>query len=167
MAFWNPDKDKAALARLEDEAYHAAAVQEIESGKRRDGLWAMAAIESEGNEVKAKIAYLRLLVVAIRDDHYFKARMAEEATIRSKAAYAMDQAAAKANSRSAQSKFTEELRSQQWHYYSFGKKYGPINGIELRYHIKTQTIRSEDKVIGPGMSEWIQAAAALRLLEPN
>ncbi|WP_256646496.1 hypothetical protein [Thermomonas paludicola] len=77
MTLWKSIKDRAALDRLQDEAYHAAAVDEISSGQRRDGLWAKAIIESGGDEVRAKVAYLRLLVVALRDEHYLATRVAE------------------------------------------------------------------------------------------
>ena len=77
MALWNFIKDKAAISRLRDEAIHAAAMEEINSGRRRDGLWTKAIIESNGNESTAKIVYLRLLVAAIRDDIYL-AQRAEE-----------------------------------------------------------------------------------------
>ena len=77
MAIWTSIKDKAALSRVEDEAIHAAAMNEINSGRRRDGLWTKAIIECGGNETAAKIAYLKLLVVAIKDDVYL-ARRAEE-----------------------------------------------------------------------------------------
>ena len=74
MAIWNVIKDKAAIDRLKDEAIHAAAMKEITSGHRRDGLWTKAIIESNGDEHKAKIVYLRLLVIAIRDDMYLTRR---------------------------------------------------------------------------------------------
>lgn len=77
MAFWKFVKDKAAIDRLQDEAIHAAAMEEINSGRRRDGLWTKAIIESNGEESRTKIAYLRLLVTAIRDDVYL-AKRAEE-----------------------------------------------------------------------------------------
>lgn len=77
MTLWKSIKDRAALDRLQDEAYHAAAVNEISSGQRRDGLWAKAIIESGGDEARVKVAYLRLLVVALRDEHYLATRAAE------------------------------------------------------------------------------------------
>lgn len=43
MTIWKLAKDKAALTRLQDEAYHAAAVEEIVSGTRRDGLCSYSA----------------------------------------------------------------------------------------------------------------------------
>lgn len=77
MAIWKNIKDRAALDRAQDEAYHAAALKEISFGHRRDGLWAKAIIESGGDKVKAKIAYLRLLVVALRDEDYLSSRAAD------------------------------------------------------------------------------------------
>ncbi len=78
MSFWKASKDKAALARVQDEAFHEQAYGEIQSGWRRDGLWAKAIIDTGGNEVNAKVTYLRLLVSAIRDEHYLACRQEEE-----------------------------------------------------------------------------------------
>ena len=77
MVLWKNIKDRAVLDRAQDEAYHAAALEEVRSGHRRDGLWAKAIIESGGDEVRAKIAYLRLLVVALRDEDYLAVRVEE------------------------------------------------------------------------------------------
>lgn len=82
MSIWKHAKDRAALARLQDEAFHEQAFREITSGTRRDGLWAKAVIESGGDEVRAKVAYLRLLVSAIRDESYIGSRLAETEVVR-------------------------------------------------------------------------------------
>lgn len=78
MSFWKGSKDRAAIARMQDEALHEEAYLEIQSGQRRHGLWAKAILDSGGDETKAKIAYLRLLVSALRDERYLAQRMQEE-----------------------------------------------------------------------------------------
>lgn len=76
MAFWDRAKDAAVDARRKDEEYHARAMHEVQSGLRRDGLWAKAVTASGGDEVAAKIAYFKLLVQAIRDDDHVARRSA-------------------------------------------------------------------------------------------
>lgn len=53
-----------ALTRLDaaEEGYWAAAMAEVESDSRRLGVWAKAFAEADGNETKAKAAYLRVRV---------------------------------------------------------------------------------------------------------
>jgi hypothetical protein len=74
IMIWKFIKDKVILDRIHDEEVHAAAMNEIKSGRRRDGLWTKAIIEASGSEEHAKISYMRLLVVAIRDDAYIAQR---------------------------------------------------------------------------------------------
>ncbi|RYG99084.1 MAG: hypothetical protein EON58_05170, partial [Alphaproteobacteria bacterium] len=78
MSFWKLAKDKFVLDRLIDERKHALAVQEVQAGVRRDGLWAIAVLQSRGDEREAKLAYLKLLVRQLKDEHYVAARHAEE-----------------------------------------------------------------------------------------
>lgn len=47
-----------------EEDFYAQAMQEIEAGNCRLGLWAKAFAEAEGNEAKAKALYLKLRVQA-------------------------------------------------------------------------------------------------------
>lgn len=47
------------LDKSTDEDHWATAMNEVESGQRRPGLWAKAFAESEGDETKAKVAYLK------------------------------------------------------------------------------------------------------------
>ena len=57
-----------ALYRETEEQLFAQVVEEIEAGKRRDGLWAKALISAEGDETKAKIEYIQLRVQSILDE---------------------------------------------------------------------------------------------------
>lgn len=70
MSIWKLTKDAIVASRLADERLHALAVQEIESGIRRDGLWAKAILQVGSDEIKVKLAYLRLLVKHLKDEHY-------------------------------------------------------------------------------------------------
>ncbi len=74
MQFIRNMKDAAVFGRLEDEALHEIAMNEMKSGYRREGLWAKAIISSEGIEAKAASEYLRLLVIALRDEKYLASR---------------------------------------------------------------------------------------------
>lgn len=68
MALWNSVKKASVEARRKDEECHARAMYEIQSGKRRDGLWAKSVLLANGDEAATKLAYFKLLVQAIQDD---------------------------------------------------------------------------------------------------
>lgn len=74
MAIWEKAKDASVEARRKDEEYHARAMHEIQSGKRRDGLWAKAVTSTDGDKAAAKVVYVKLLVQAIRDDDHVAMR---------------------------------------------------------------------------------------------
>src|SRR3546814_17035599 len=74
MAIWDKAKDASVDARRRDEEYHARAMHEIQSGKRRDGLWAKAVKSTGGKVASAKLEYFKLLVKAIRDDGHIAMR---------------------------------------------------------------------------------------------
>ena len=50
-----------------EEDHWATAMAEVESGQRRPGVWAKAFAESEGDETKAKVAYLKSRVQQLTD----------------------------------------------------------------------------------------------------
>jgi len=50
-----------------EEDHWATAMAELETGQRRPGLWAKAFAESEGDETKAKVAYLKSRVQQLLD----------------------------------------------------------------------------------------------------
>lgn len=79
MSLWGIAKDKLVADRLVDEELHELAYREIESGARRDGLWAKAIVEGHGDEAATKIAYLRLLVQRLRDERYVVEQVEVEA----------------------------------------------------------------------------------------
>ena len=74
MAIFDRAKDASVEARRRDEEYHARAMHEIQSGKRRDGLWAKALTSTNGDEVAAKLTYFKLLVQALQDDDHIAMR---------------------------------------------------------------------------------------------
>jgi len=54
------------------------AVQEIDSGLRRDGLWAKAVLLGNLDERQTKLAYLRLLVQHLKDERYVSGRVNQQ-----------------------------------------------------------------------------------------
>ena len=91
MAIFDRAKDASVEARRRDEEYHARALYEIQSGKRRDGLWAKALTSANGDEVAAKLSYLKLLVQALRDDDHIAMRAFQsQSNIREEAPLQLD-----------------------------------------------------------------------------
>lgn len=78
MAIFRRIKDHATAARIEEEAFYEAALNEIESGGRRPGLWAKAIANADGDEHSAKALYLKLLVQKLKDEAHIDARIREE-----------------------------------------------------------------------------------------
>ena len=79
MAIFDRAKDASVKARRRDEEYNARAMYEIQSGKRRDGLWAKALASTNGDKAAAKLTYFKLLVQALQDDDHvaFRALQAQ------------------------------------------------------------------------------------------
>ena len=79
MAIFDRAKDASVEARRRDEEYNARAMYEIQSGKRRDGLWAKALASTNGDKAAAKLTYFKLLVQALQDDDHvaFRALQAQ------------------------------------------------------------------------------------------
>jgi hypothetical protein len=68
MSFFDELKAKAALGRLTEEMLYSAVLQEVQSGQRRDGLWAKALQQSKFNETEAKAIYIGLRVQSLKDE---------------------------------------------------------------------------------------------------
>lgn len=68
MSFWKNAKKTAIVNRLVEEKIYEQVLREIESGLRRDGLWAKALQESRGNEQEAKALYIKFRVQSIKDE---------------------------------------------------------------------------------------------------
>lgn len=72
---WKVIKDKVISARLLDETYYDTAIDEIASGVTRPGLWAKALVEAGGDERLQKGHYIKLLVLALKDEQYMVGRV--------------------------------------------------------------------------------------------
>ncbi|HQR69911.1 MAG TPA: hypothetical protein PLE54_04865 [Burkholderiaceae bacterium] len=75
-------RDVFIAKRIDEQIIYAEALREIESGVRRDGLWAKAVASSNGDEPKAKSAYICLVAAAIRDDQYLLRRVAQDQALK-------------------------------------------------------------------------------------
>ena len=68
MSIFDDIKKLGIKFRLNEEILYAEALREMESGARRDGLWAKSLSDSEFNESKAKALYIKLRVQSLRDE---------------------------------------------------------------------------------------------------
>ena len=68
MGIFDDIKAKGAAYRLTEEALYAEALREIESGQRRDGIWAKAMAESNMDHGKAGARYIKLRVQSLKDE---------------------------------------------------------------------------------------------------
>lgn len=78
MSVWTSIRDAIVSGRKDDEALHAEAMREIESGVRRPGLWAKALTRAGNNEEQAKAEYIKLVVKDLRDQRYVNERIQKE-----------------------------------------------------------------------------------------
>ena len=78
MSFWKKVKQTAIVDRLVEEKLYAQVLREIESGLRRDGLWAKAFQKSHGNEQKAKALYYEYRIQSIKDEAEIAAMYGEQ-----------------------------------------------------------------------------------------
>ena len=68
-----------AVERLQEEQFYLQVVEELSKGIKRDGLWAMATADSEGNEEAAKALYIKYRVQSIKDEETVSVALAEAA----------------------------------------------------------------------------------------
>ena len=68
MGVFDEIRSKGASYRLTEEALFAEALREIESGARRDGLWAKALADTDMDEGRAKAKYLKMRVQSMKDE---------------------------------------------------------------------------------------------------
>jgi hypothetical protein len=68
MTIFDEVRAKGAKFRLTEELLYAEVMREMESGLRRDGLWAKALTESNFNESEAKAKYIKLRIQSLRDE---------------------------------------------------------------------------------------------------
>lgn len=80
-------KKQTSKARLIEEKMFEQALLELESGKRRSGLWAKALAHSYGNEEKARGLYLKFRVQSISDEANIADGLKEQETAEEKEQY--------------------------------------------------------------------------------
>lgn len=68
------------LDKLTEEDFWAAAMNELETGQRRAGLWAKVFAGSEGDETKAKVAYLKTRVQQLTEAQVTQLEVQRKAT---------------------------------------------------------------------------------------
>ena len=78
MSFWKKVKQTAIVSRLVEEKLYEQVLREIESGTRRDGLWAKAFQKSRGNEEEAKALYIEYRVQSIKDEAELSTELSEQ-----------------------------------------------------------------------------------------
>ena len=84
MGFWSNTQDRLVVGRKVEEQLYSQALNELESGVRRDGLWAKALAASEGDDARAKAQYISLVVQALKDETHIEKRSLREAATRAK-----------------------------------------------------------------------------------
>jgi hypothetical protein len=82
MGFWSNTQDRLVVGRKVEEQLYSQALNELESGVRRDGLWAKALAASEGDDARAKAQYISLVVQALKDETHMQKRSLREAATR-------------------------------------------------------------------------------------
>ena len=66
MSLFSSAKAKLAASKLAEEQLYAQAAEEVASGQIRQGLWAKALAEADGDETAANGRYLKLRVEIMR-----------------------------------------------------------------------------------------------------
>lgn len=62
MGLFSSTRAKLAASKIAEEQLYAQAAEEVAAGVIRQGLWAKAIAESDGNEAAAKARYIKLRV---------------------------------------------------------------------------------------------------------
>lgn len=68
MSLFDKFKIQNAAARLIEEQMYEFVVEELQNGIRRNGLWAKALANSQGDESKAKALYISYRVQSLKDE---------------------------------------------------------------------------------------------------
>lgn len=115
------NKLKGAEGRIREEIIYAAVMKEIKSGSKREGLWAKALSESEGNKAKAESLYIKYRVQSIEDE-----LQVEEEKLEAKEAKKTE--ARNRNERDRQNRIKSEqerIDSEKWQQLGFFEKWMP------------------------------------------
>ena len=68
MGLFKKYKQQSALNRAQEERLFAFVLEELENSQIKPGLYAQALVEAEGNDQKARAAYIKLRVQALKDE---------------------------------------------------------------------------------------------------
>ena len=68
MKLFNKRSNDGATHRLMEESLYADALREIETGIRRDGIWAKALVDSNMDQSKAAAIYIKMRVQSMKDE---------------------------------------------------------------------------------------------------
>jgi hypothetical protein len=68
MSLFNDIKRHLGVDSTDDEIYYLKVVKEMEGGYKRDGLWAKALAETDGDSDKAHAKYIRLRVLSLKEE---------------------------------------------------------------------------------------------------
>lgn len=68
MSIFDDIRAMGPAYRLTEEKLYAEALREIESGQRRDGIWAKAMADSDMDQGKAGAKYIKLRVQSLKDE---------------------------------------------------------------------------------------------------
>ena len=69
MGLFDKYKQQSALNRMQEERLFAFVSEELQSGDTRPGLYAQALVEAEGDDKKARAAYIKLRVQSLKDEY--------------------------------------------------------------------------------------------------
>ncbi len=68
MPLFGDIKRHLGVDSTDDEVYYLKVVKELEGGYKRDGLWAKALAETDGDSDKAHAKYIRLRVLSLKEE---------------------------------------------------------------------------------------------------
>ena len=77
MSIFSSAKARIAARKLAEEQLYEMAVEEIQANNIRQGLWAKALIQSNGNETAAKANYIKLRVESLKAEADLQEYVAE------------------------------------------------------------------------------------------
>ena len=78
MKIWDSIKTFTASGRLFEEHLYEHVVGELRSGIRKDGLWAKAIENSNGEDAKTRALYIKYRIQSLRDELQLSKTLSEE-----------------------------------------------------------------------------------------
>lgn len=101
-------------SRHEDEEIYAHVLKEIESGIRRDGLWAKALANSAGDSEKAKSFYIKYRAQAIKDERKLAESLASKHNNRHKEDQRLQAIYESFKAKHGREPTQEEINNEKW-----------------------------------------------------